>query len=120
MSFRKFHRGGRGIKKAPGEMNRLEEKYSKHLELLKLKGEVLSYWFEPWKFNLAPRTTYSPDFLVMKADEILEIHEVKGTSKGRPYVEDDAAVKIKVAAKMYPFKFRMVWWDKTGWRENEY
>ena len=40
-----------------------------------------------------------PDFAVLPADGVLEIHEVKG------FWQDDARVKIKVAASLYPFRF---------------
>jgi hypothetical protein len=50
--------------------------------------------------RLADKTFYSPDFAVLtKADGTLEMHEVKG------FWQDDARVKIKVAASIYPFKF---------------
>jgi len=83
-----------------GELNKTEEAYQAHLELRRMAGEVLWYHFEPFRLELAPKTTYSPDFLVQLASGHLEVHEVKGVWM------DDARVKIKVAAKMFPvFKF---------------
>ncbi len=82
-----------------GQMNKTEASYAQHLELLKQTGEVLWYKFEGMKFRLADNTFYSPDFSVMKNDNSLEMHEVKG------FWQDDARVKIKVAADLYPFKF---------------
>ncbi|QLG96734.1 DUF1064 domain-containing protein (plasmid) [Pseudomonas yamanorum] len=83
-----------------GVMNKTEEAYQAHLELRRIAGEVLWYQFEPFRLVLAPRTTYNPDFLVQLASGYLEVHEVKGVWM------DDARVKIKVAAKMFPvFKF---------------
>lgn len=101
-------------------MNRLEERYALHLGALKLSGEVLDFQFEAIKLRLADRTYYSPDFLVVNKDSELEIHEVKATSKGKPLYEDDAIVKLKVVAEHFPFRFKMMWVDKTlGWVGKE-
>ena len=80
----------------PGRMNKTEERYSWELEARKRAGEVLWWAFEPVKLRLAEKTFYSPDFLVVLADCTMEMHEVKG------HWEDDARVKIKVAAQAYP------------------
>ena len=85
-----------------GAMNKTEAGYGQHLELLKHAGEVLWYRFEGVKLRLADNTFYTPDFAVMGAAGQIELHEVKG------FWEDDARVKIKVAAEMYPFKFLAV------------
>jgi len=85
-----------------GEMNKTEAAYGKHLEGRKHAGEVLWYCFEGLKFRLADNTFYTPDYPVLMADLSLEIHEVKG------FWQDDARVKIKVAASMFPFKFKAV------------
>lgn len=83
-----------------GELNKTEEAYRAHLDMRRMAGEVLWYSFEPFRLNLAPKTTYTADFLVQLASGHLEVHEVKG------FWTDDARVKIKVAAKMLPvFKF---------------
>lgn len=85
-----------------GAMNKTEAAYGQHLELLKRAGEVVWYRFEGIKLRLADLTFYTPDYAVMVASGQMEIHEVKG------FWEDDAKVKIKVAAEMYPFKFLAV------------
>lgn len=110
---------GRTVRREAGKMNKTEARYAEHLEKKKLAGEILSYWFEPVKFRLADNTYYSIDFMVMLVDGTIEFHEVKGTSKGKPYVEDDAAVKIKVAAEHMPFTFRMVWFAESEWKQKE-
>jgi len=101
-----FSRGGRvrpRKRQAPGTMNKTEAAYAARLALLQRAGEIQSFRFEPIKFRLADRTFYTPDFMVVMGDEI-QFHEVKGG-----YVEDDAAVKFKTAAEMYPeFAFQMV------------
>src|SRR3990167_10394545 len=82
-----------------GERNKTEAAYESELHRRMLAKEVLWYKFEGLKFRLADNTFYTPDFSVMMASGQIEIHEVKG------FWEDDARVKIKVAADIYPFKF---------------
>lgn len=82
-----------------GEMNKTEAAYDRHLAAQKHAGEVLWYKFEALKLRLADSTFYTPDFAVLAADGVMECHEVKG------FWEQDAKVKIKVAASIYPFRF---------------
>lgn len=100
-----------------GTMNKTEGAYAKHLETLVAAGEVLWWKFEPIRIRLADNTFYKPDFLVMLADRSLEIHETKG------HWEDDARVKIKVAAETLPvLRFvalkRRPMKDGGGWAEE--
>ena len=80
-------------------MNKTELAYAAHLEAMKRIGAVQWYGYEGMKFRLAPATFYTPDFIVLMADGMLEAHEVKG------HWEDDARVKIKCAAEMFPLRF---------------
>ncbi len=80
-------------------MNRLESLYAQQLEARKRSGEIAWYSYEAVKLRLAVKTFLTVDFFVMLAGGELEAHEVKG------FLEDDAAVKLKVAAAMYPFRF---------------
>ena len=83
-------------------MNRSEEAYAAHLELLRRAGEIVWSRFEGLKLRLADNTFYTPDFSVMRADGLIECHEVKG------FWQDDARAKIKIAADQYPFRFLAV------------
>lgn len=82
-----------------GQMNKTEAAYAQHLELLRIAGTIAWYKFEGIKLRLADNTFYTPDFAVMLADGLIEMQEVKG------FWQDDARVKIKVAAEIYPFRF---------------
>jgi hypothetical protein len=82
-----------------GEMNSTERDYGALLELRRVAGEVVWYRFEGLKLRLANATFYTPDFAVMLSTGELQCHEVKG------HWQDDARVKIKVAAEMYPIRF---------------
>lgn len=99
---------------APRRMNRTEAGYSAHLERLRLAGEVLWWAFEAIKLRLADGTYLTPDFAVMTAEGELEIHDTKG------FMEDDAAVKLKVARGMFPFRFAVVREVKGGGWEVRY
>lgn len=83
-------------------MNKTEENYARVLEVRRRSGEIQWWAYEAIKLRLADNTYYTPDFDVMRADGLLEIHEVKG------HWEDDARVKIKVAAEQFPFRFLAV------------
>lgn len=82
-----------------GTMNKTEAAYAQYLDLRKRNGEVAWYAFEAMKFRLAEKTFYTPDFAVMLTNGELQMHEVKG------FWEDDARVKIKVAASLFPIQF---------------
>lgn len=82
-----------------GQMNSTEAEYAKSLEARHRAGEIVWHRFEGLKLRLADNTFYTPDFAVMLASGEIECHEVKG------FWTDDARVKIKVAADMYPFAF---------------
>lgn len=82
-----------------GTMNATEAEYARELDVLKSAGDVVWYRFEGLKLRLADNTFYTPDFAVMLSNGELQCHEVKG------FWTDDARVKIKVAAEMYPIRF---------------
>lgn len=93
-----------------GKMNKLEAQYANSLEIRKMAGAIRDWRFEPFKLRLADKTYYSPDFLVITAEDLVEFHEAKG------FWEDDARAKIKVAAEQFPwFRFRAVRYVKKAW-----
>ena len=101
----------------PGEMNGLEKRYAAHLETRRVVGEILSYKFESIKLKLAKATFLTVDFAVVAQSGAIEMHEVKG------HWEDDARVKIKVAAKLFPeFTFIGVMWERRAkfWKFEEF
>lgn len=85
-----------------GQMNKLEAAYAAHLDLLKRTGDVLWWKFEGVKLRLAHNTFYTCDFMLLRRDGQVVMDEIKG------FMTDDAAVKIKVAASIYPFQFRII------------
>ena len=102
-----------------GQKNKTEQAYE--LEVLKpamQDGSISWYRFEGVKLRLADNTFYTPDYCVMRSDGTMEMHEVKG------FWQDDARVKIKVAADMYPLKFiavkRQAKKNGGGWSTEEF
>ena len=97
----------------PEYESKWEEAYAYNLDLQKKIGIILDWRIHPIKFRLAKATFYTPDFLVITCDAF-EIHEVKG------YMRDDAAVKLKTAAEMFPwFRWYLIRWEKTYWDIKE-
>lgn len=101
-----------------GVMNKTEAAYAATLDQRRTAGEVAWFKFEGMKLRLADNTFFTPDFAVMLSDGSLEMHEVKG------FMQDDANVKIKVAADLYPLRFVVVRVkpkkDGGGWSIQEF
>lgn len=114
LGSRAIAKGNRGTFHNSGQMNKTEAAYAARLESLKLAGEIADYRFECIKLRLADNTFYAPDFMVLRPDGAFEVHEVKG------HWEDDARVKIKVAAELYPFKFIAARKVKGAWLFEEF
>lgn len=89
-------------------MNKLERRF--HDYLLAAKNDLVSIRYESLKLRLADKTWYTPDFFALM-DVGPCLIEVKG------FWRDDARVKIKVAAELYPeFNFAAVQWKGGQWR----
>lgn len=98
-------------------MNKTERQFAQLLELRKREGLVVAWVFEPMKFRLAPRTWYTPDFLVLTRDAVPTLYEVKAmwhwkNGAKRPGWKDDSRVKVKVVAELFPwFRWRAAVYD---------
>jgi len=91
-------------------MNKMERAYSLGLDVLRQAGIIERWAFEPLTFRLAHRTGYTPDFVLWYPDRRVRIIEVKG------YLRDDAAVKFKLARKLFPeWEWLMVRRVKGHW-----
>lgn len=99
----------RTTRRLPGQMNRTEAEYAVVLRQGIEDGIYARFDFEPETFRLAPKTTYTPDFRVITVGGEVEFHEVKACmSNGAFLCEDDAKVKIKVAAELHDcYVFRL-------------
>ena len=110
----------KGATKSPEErMNKGEQRYAQLLEQRREDGLIAAWWFEACSWRLADNTHYRGDFLVMTTDGALELHEVKGRKGESFYAEEDAWLKLKIAAEQMPWPVVVVWPSKEGhWQER--
>lgn len=103
-------------------MNQTEAEYARLLDIRKTAGEVHSWGFEAIRFKLADKCYLTPDFFVVLPDGRIEIHEVKGSRAGkRGNQRDDARVKVKAAAVMFPwFRFVIMARVEGSWTTEEF
>lgn len=92
--------------KAPDDgMNKLERAFWERAR--EAYGDTV--YREPFKLRLAGKTWYTIDFLIVQTG--LTCYEIKG------FMRDDAAVKLKVAAELYPcFGFVLVTRERQRWQ----
>lgn len=106
---------GRAVRRTAGEMNKTEAAFAAEvLGPLLTAGAITAWWFDDFTFRLAKDCRYTPDFVVMMADGLLKVYEVKG------HMEEDALVKIKMFAQTFPFDvsavFRVPKREGGGWK----
>ena len=104
-------------------MNKEEAKYALRLEAMKSQGRIIRYRFEAVKLRLADRTYLTMDFMVQLPSGLIEFHDVKAFWKkaGKVGIEEDANVKMKVAAEQYPeWTFKAVWEKGGDWQERTF
>ena len=94
-----------------------ERRYAALLAQWERQGIIQQWWYEPCKgLYLAPRTSYTPDFLVWRVQEgFLEFHEVKGA-----FIRAKDWEKVKFAAVTFPiFRFVLAQWKDGAWHWRE-
>jgi len=117
-----INRGDFVVEKPAAYQSNIEQAYAGHLMMLAHAKQILWCSHEPINLRLAPRTYYLPDFMYLNSDGQLWIDEVKAfrKNKNKAHWEDDALVKIKVAAELHPYlRFRGVT-KKMGTWEYRY
>lgn len=98
-------------------MNKTERRRALELEALRRAGKIIAWHYEGVTLKLADDTRYTPDFMVIEDDGSIAFEETKG------FLRDDALVKIKVAAALFPFRFTMLTADRQepdGWRRRTF
>lgn len=123
------------VRRTPGKMTRTEERFRDEvLEARLAAGEILRHEFEPVTFRLTqgrngkPGVSFTPDFLVIRADGLLELWDVKHDGfnfhgKGAP--GDKSRDKLKLCAEMWP---ELLWFraarrrkrDGGGWEQQRF
>ena len=104
----------------PGRMNKTEARLDMALQVRMRSGEFLQVGFEALTFRLGFDCRFTPDFACWTPGGRLMCFECKGR-KGKTYfAKDDAVVKLKTAAAMYPYvKFFIVWPVGDCWGQKE-
>lgn len=120
--IRRFARGRKPP--ARGELNKTEQAYQGYLEGLKQAGIIKGYGVHRFTLKLAEECRYTPDFDVLELDDTISFHETKGgkrmTAKDGsvyviPFAMDDSKVKIRVAARTFPWlRFCVAYRDRKG------
>lgn len=90
---------------APQYKSGLERRYAAQLAAAKANGGIFDWAYEPESLVLAQGARYTPDFRVVLNDGVVEFHETKG------YRREAAIVRLKVAARLHPYIFRLVTWN---------
>lgn len=84
-----------------------EVRYAAYLDTLKRANVIKDWFYEPIRFNLGFRTSYTPDFRVLSMDERNYFIEMKG------YLREPGRVKFRASVKQNPYdRFIMVSYDK--------
>lgn len=90
-----------------GGMNKTEQAFYEHLKTTLPEFRIYAQSFT---LKIANGCRYTPDFVLIGDDGRLHAYETKG------FMRDDAAVKIKVAASLYPaIQFTLVHRKKGAW-----
>lgn len=114
---------GRAQRHTPGVQNKLEARYEREVLIpAKLSGGVVDYWFEAITLKLADGARYTPDYLVLDSDLVVELVDTKARWSNGQIAREDSLLKMKFAAQRFPlFRFVAAVWDKTaGWSRKEF
>ncbi len=98
-------------------MNKLELAYAKELDIQKAAGIVKWWAFNSIRLRIAmgeKAAWYKADFIVDYGYGTFQFHETKG------FEREAAMLRLKVAAGMYPFTFKLVKRDGDGWSYEEF
>lgn len=95
-------------------MNKTEKARAIELEAMKRTGKIAGWWFEKVTLKLADDTRYTPDFMIQENDGSIRFEETKG------FWREDAKVKTKVAASLFPFPIRSLSKTSTGWAITDF
>lgn len=111
---RAFGRGNlRRLKSAPYKSS-LEADYAALLAARQMAGDVIVWRYESVTLAIGNGCRYTPDFMVVRNDGVIEMVEVKG----RP--REDGMIKLKVASKAFPeFRWLLVRRNGKTFHEEE-
>lgn len=108
------------IRQSTQKLNKLEARFLEWLQAYYPGDQILT---QSIQLKLANGVRYTPDFVVIvKAPDNSSITYQWFAYETKGFMREDAAVKIKVAAKEYPaIVFELAWWDKKthDWKFQE-
>lgn len=105
----------RGANPALAAMNGVEARYSGFLTAETAAGRVAAWWYQKLTWRLGTGVHYRPDFVVLRPDGLLEIHEVKARAKAGDFGATEASwAKVKATAGEAPFRVCVVWPGAQG------
>lgn len=119
----------KGRLKPARAMNKNEAAYAAHLATEYRLGEILWWRFESIKLRISDSCFITVDFFVVTKDGELQCHDTKGTKMKRstkgeryavPYIEEDAIVKLRTVAEMFPFKVKAVYYSGDRWESKDF
>lgn len=93
-------------------MNWTEERFARVLEGRRLCKEIKGWSFETYTFRLGPEMTFTPDFAVEENDGWMSFYDTKNAK----HKWEDATIKIKTAAILYPYHH----WNQATLRSGEW
>lgn len=120
---RVFAKGRTRKRRQAGEMNGHEKAFAEAFIIPHERaGQIETWGFERYKLKLADNTTLTPDFDIVWAETgELAFYDVKANWAGKPHIEEDAWVKMKVAAEEFGVRLVVVYPSdktKTRWVER--
>lgn len=102
------------------QLNKTERSFLAHLRRTLPQGAYIG--IQNITLKLAHDCRLTPDFSYIDANGRFVFVDTKGTRGGKIHVEDDAQVKLKVAARTFRWaRFVTAHWDGSEmvWKENE-
>lgn len=100
------------IRQSTKQPNKLEKRFEiECLNLWKFEHKIIDYAFEAITIRIGNGVTYRPDYWTVDSEGRTTFYECKGKQ-----VWDDAKVKIKVAAMLYPaYRFYLCRRENGAW-----
>lgn len=104
---------GRPTRHVRGQMNKTEEAFAEFANNHKQAGLIWEWWFEEVTLLLAPEMRYTPDFMILGADQTISFVEVKpsyvdkDSGDRKVYARDGSLDRLKMAATRFPFRFKL-------------
>lgn len=110
----------KGFKPILAEMNGTEAKYAASLAQHVADGLISAWWYQALSWRIGPNAHYRPDFVVLRRDGVLELHEVKARASSGGFGATEASlVRVKAVAGHSPFRVVVVWPRKGGGWESQ-